>query len=91
MSEARVIVFIDGPYAGQYLRRYDPDYGDGRGLVEATSNVEEAKVFPSSVEAWEEWKRPSTVQPLRADGKPNRPMTAWTVTIQAPEEKILLP
>jgi len=88
----KVIVFLEGPHAGKYLQAFDPDFEDGRGRIEATSDVELAQRFPSAAEAWEEWKRPSTVHPIReTDGKPNRPMSAWTVSIQAPDEKILLP
>jgi len=79
-SMPTLLKFVDGPYAGSYLLSYDPDHAAGRGLVQATSDPQRAQQFPSIIEAFREWKRPSSVQPLRRDGKPNRPMTAWSVT-----------
>jgi hypothetical protein len=32
------------------------------------------------------WKRQSTVRPLRPDGKPNRPLTAFTITFDQVED-----
>jgi hypothetical protein len=78
-----LVKFVEGPDAGRYLLSYDPDAYDGRGEVITTSDPERAQRFADHVAAWEEWKRPSTVHPIRlTDGKPNRPMTAWTVTIE---------
>jgi hypothetical protein len=82
MSDEKVIVFLDGPHAGAFLKRYDPDFRDGAGLVEVTEDPSQAQLFPDTVSAWEEWRRPSIVHPVRlTDGKPNRPMSAWTITV----------
>jgi hypothetical protein len=79
---SKVIVFLDGPDAGRLLASYDPDYENGRGLVGSTDDPAEAMLFPDMVSAWNEWKRPSTVHPIRlTDGKPNRPMSAFTITV----------
>lgn len=91
----RVILFLDGPHAGRFLLRYDPDYEHGRGLVESTPVLSEAKVFPDTIEAWEEWRRPSEVHPIRlTDGRPNRPMSAYSITVasveNAEEERALM-
>lgn len=76
-----LLLFVDGPHASKFLRSYDPDFGEGRGHVEVTSDPDQAQQFPDIIEAMEEWKRPSTVHPIRlSDGKPNRPMTAWSVS-----------
>jgi len=76
-----VLKFVDGPHAGRYLRSFDPDFEDGLGAVTVTNEVELAQRFDGIIEAMNEWKRPSTVHPIRlSDGKPNRPMTAWSVT-----------
>lgn len=83
-----VLKFVDGPHAGKYLRFYDPDFEDGSGAVTVTNKVELAQRFADIIEALEEWKRPSTVHPIReTDGKPNRPMTAWSVTAVLPERE----
>ena len=75
--------FVDGPHSGEYLLSYDPDYEDGSGKVVVTSHPEQAQRFDNMIEAMNEWARPSTVHPIRlTDGKPNRPMTAWSVTAE---------
>lgn len=43
-----------------------------------TRNPDKAKVYASSKEAFEEWKRDAGVRP---DGEPNRPLTAYNVEI----------
>lgn len=71
---------------GTYFVSMDVDAHDGRGELEVTKNSAEATRFPSMVEAWACWKEQSTVRPLRLDGKPNRPMTAYTVEMQTVQE-----
>lgn len=62
-----------------YLVSFDPDGEDGRGNVVATVDKTKAHVFASFEDLIETWKRPSTVRPVRPDGKPNRPLTAFTI------------
>jgi hypothetical protein len=63
-----------------YLRSYDPDADDGHGEIVWTTSLLLAQRFPTVFEAGEEWRRPSTVHPIRlSDGKPNRPLSAFTV------------
>jgi len=64
---------------GAYLKVYDPDANKGQGLVVLTLNVREALRFASCSEAMACWAMPSTITPKRLDGKPNRPLTAFTV------------
>lgn len=74
---------VDSPtVTGSYLQSYDPDANGGRGDAVWTNDPANARRFDSPVDAWECWRQTSTVQPLRADGKPNRPLTAFTVTIE---------
>lgn len=80
----RVIEAADGrksEYDGQYVRTFDPDYGGGLGRVWTTEKIEDAILYKTFAEAAEAWKAQSKVRPLRPDGKPNRPMTAFTVEI----------
>lgn len=73
-----------GPY---YVKFYDPDAFDGRGDVETTPDIQQAMHFPTSLEAFMFWKQTSTVRPLREDGSPNRPLTAFTITTEVvPDE-----
>lgn len=66
---------------GQYLVECDVDARDGRGAVLATEDPAKARRFADVGEAMDYWRRVSTVLPLRPDGKPNRPLTAYTVEI----------
>lgn len=67
--------------AGEYLAAFDPEAFGGRGEATFTRDLEHAKVFPDLATAW--WfigQRP-TSRPTRADGKPNRPLMAFTLQI----------
>ena len=80
-------VGFDGA-AGQYVRSYDPDGNDGRGDLEITNDPARARVFTDAGEGLRVWRSQATACPIRWDGKPNRPLTAFTVTFEpAPEVK----
>ncbi len=68
--------------AGQWVKWFDVDAFDGRGDAMLTSHAAEALTFPSAGEAFTAWQTQSTVRPLRADGQPNRPLTAFTVAVE---------
>jgi hypothetical protein len=42
--------------------------------------------FDDFLAAMECWKMPSRVRPLRPDGKPNRPLTVYTITFETVAE-----
>jgi hypothetical protein len=65
-----------------YLRAFDPDADDGRGVVVVTQDRREAMRFDAAAAALAMWKRQSSVRPLRPDGQPNRPLTAFTVMLE---------
>jgi hypothetical protein len=67
---------------GKYLAAFDPDAMDGYGAVAWTADRSAALRFADFAEAYETWRRRSTVRPLRPDGQPNRPLTAYTVTFE---------
>lgn len=69
-------------FAPQWITSYDVDADDGYGEVRTTRDREEAQRFPTMSEAIQAWRTQSTVRPLRGDGKPNRPLTAYTVEIE---------
>lgn len=64
---------------GQYLLSYDLDARRGRGSSEWTPDIGEALRFPSATQAMDVWQSVSPSNPVRDDGKPNRPLTAFTV------------
>lgn len=69
-----------GP-VGQYLESYDPELFDGRGAMRWTPDLDRAKKFASVEALLEEWKRSPKCHPIRStDGRPNRPLTAFTVS-----------
>lgn len=68
--------------AGPYLEWFNVDAYGGRGADSWTHDLAEAMRFPSFEAAMECWRKQSTVVPLRDDGKPNRPLTAYNVIIE---------
>lgn len=67
--------------AGEFVVSFDPDARDGRGSLKATKDVTKAKQFGCPEEATRYWRQQSLVRPKRPDGRPNRPMTAYSVTV----------
>lgn len=74
---------------GKYLAEYDPSREgfdpDGRPMnahVVVTDTVAGAKRFASSVDALAEWRTVSPLEPWRLDGKPNRPLTAFSIDVE---------
>lgn len=65
----------------------DPDGGDPEidyptGAIVSSDDPERAMAFASFDEAVLYWQRQSERTPLRPDGRPNRPLTAFTVEIE---------
>lgn len=90
MPTIRIVGYADGSaceLAGKYLKRYDaayinPDFGYDGGWLEVTADIEEAQVFDSAPKALEKWREQAPPPyHLRPDGKPNRPLTAFTVEV----------
>jgi hypothetical protein len=73
---------FDAPEAGKYLRFFDPDLHGGRGLITTTSDIGKARRFADAAEALLCWRQQSRRVPYRPDGKPNRPLTAFTVSFE---------
>ena len=75
-------------HSARWLKRFDPDTYDGRGLVEWTNNLDHALKFSDVYEATQFYRQQSTIRPQRDDGEPNRPLTGYTLTLEtfdAPE------
>ena len=69
---------VPDPDEGMYVVEYDPAAFAGRGHVHTTPDKDRARWFPDKVAAAEYWRQSAGMRP---DGKPNRPLTAWTVEI----------
>ncbi len=73
-----------GDKCAGYLESYEPLPADdrGAGTLKITPLKEKARQFPDFKTAFEFWRQQSPTIPLRPDGKPNRPLTALTVTFE---------
>jgi hypothetical protein len=71
----------DLPEKGAFLRSFDPNANDGRGDVVWTTDLRDARAFLAKEDAWAEWNQVSTTRPMRPDGKPNKPLTAWNILV----------
>jgi len=80
----KIVQRADGsftPEAGQYVVQFDHDAGRGRGFLDCRPELVYALRFPDAAAAMEFWRRDSRLRPVRPDGQPNRPLTAYTVEI----------
>lgn len=78
----KIVAAADGgytPIAGHYLASFDPDAHNGRGEIKTTREIAFALIFHDETDAFEFWKQQPSARPLRPDGKPNRPLTAYSV------------
>lgn len=71
----------NGHPEGQFLRYCDLEAHGGLGEVQLTPIAEDAMHFADAAEALIYYQRRSKLKPDRPDGKPNRPLTAFTVEI----------
>jgi hypothetical protein len=67
---------------GPFLEWSDPDAKRGLGDEGWTDDPAKAKKFKSFTEAMECWQAQSRVRPYRDDGRPNRPLTAFSVVAE---------
>lgn len=91
MEPTRLAVIAHAPSGQEFdvptwIEDYDVDGMDGVGWAVLTKDPLKAKVFDSVAEAMNEYLKTSTVKPIRYDGKPNRPLTAYTVLIEPIDE-----
>jgi len=67
----------DGVPVGRYLASYEPEANDGYGMATWTSDRESAMTFTSGAAAAACYQAVPRNRFLRADGKPNRPLTMF--------------
>jgi hypothetical protein len=80
----QLVAFASGMscnHAWEYLKSFDPDAFSGRGYATWTPETSKAMRFVDTAEALAMYRRQSAVQPLRPDGKPNRPLTGYTILV----------
>lgn len=66
---------------GFWVSSYDPEANDGQGDVSWTADPAAALRFDRAGDAMVAWRAVPTARPVRPDGLPNRPLTAFTVEI----------
>ena len=69
----------DGVPVGAYLASYDPDGDGGNGVAIWTRDPAQAMTFAAGEAATACYRAVPLNRPLRPDGKPNRPLTLFTV------------
>jgi hypothetical protein len=69
----------DGVPVGNYLANYNPEGAGGNGIAEWTPDPTLAMTFASAEAAAACYDAVPHNRPLRPDGKPNRPLTVFTV------------
>lgn len=67
--------------SGAYLESYDPEAHRGQGKAKWTDDIAKAMRFATQLEAFDFWRQQSKTMPFRPDGKPNRPLTAFTISV----------
>jgi len=89
-----VVVIIAGlatgartAWDGQYVRGWDPHTKEGTLKLWPTKELKRAKKFKDIAEVFAEWKTVSDRQPVRHDGKPNRPLTAMNISIEGDHDQ----
>ena len=75
-----------GSPAGLFLKAYDPEAYDGRGQADWTDNLDDAMRFDTSGEAWMLWRKVPFTRPRRPDGRPNRPLAAFSIEVLSLED-----
>lgn len=65
-----------------YLRNYDADGYEGNGRIEVATDLDGAKRFPTREAVVAEWMKVNPSYPNRPnDGRPNRPLSAFTIEV----------
>jgi len=75
------------PPVATYVRDCDFDADHGRGRIIMTQKQDEAKRFDDVTAALDFYRTASKVVPIRPDGKPNRPLTAYNVQISYEDQE----
>lgn len=71
--------------SGKWLAEYDPERMRGFGWIQGTPLRDRALRFADLDAALACYRRSPAARPLREDGQPNRPLAAYTVSIERVE------
>jgi hypothetical protein len=71
----------------KFLKRYDLEFAKGFGMAELTNNRAEAMRFDDLDALLNTWKQIPESRPLREDGRPNRPLTAYAVSPETVDDE----
>jgi hypothetical protein len=77
------LLAVPGDPTGMFVVDCDVDAYGGRGDAALTDDVYAARRFDSPSDALLFYRRVSNVRPVRPDGHPNRPLTAFTIEVLA--------
>jgi hypothetical protein len=69
----------EGLPVGAYLASYSPEGDDGRGVAEWTRDLAKAMTFATAEAAKACYSAVPYNRPLRPDGRPNQPLTSFSV------------
>lgn len=62
-----------------FLQAFDVDAHDGQGSAAVVEDPMAAMKFDTQSDVLAAWQRESTVKPVRDDGRPNKPLSAYTI------------
>lgn len=68
-------------HEGRYLVRFDPGHREPLHRIVTSTKVSLAHVFSTAADALAYWSQTDPYRPVRPDGKPNRPLTAYTMEV----------
>jgi hypothetical protein len=68
-----------------FVKSFDVEAYDGRGDLRVTPDLDDAKTFADASEALTFYRQRPKCHLWRTDGKPNRPLTAYTILIEPKE------
>lgn len=75
-------------FFNQFVKTYNAEAFGGRGDVTFTSKKEEAVTFPDLENAIGFYRTVPKCRPVRDDGNPNRPLTAFSILFENVENNI---
>lgn len=80
---ARLVGVHPSVVDGMYLESFDPEANEGRGHIQGTPLLCRAMQFDSKAEAVALWLTVPKCRPVReSDGRPNKPLTAFHMSIE---------